>query len=130
MGAFQVADYNKEFDSDINFPKLLFLHINRIMQSINEPTAYISAIEALEDVLTPYIEDSSDYETEVKKEEKTVEEANQEDGLKKDKGAKMLEAKVNLARSKFRGLMRIAEKKGLLLEKVGVGYDTPDEGSV
>ncbi len=120
-----MADYNKEFDSDINFPKLLFLHINRVLQAINEPVSYMSAIEALEDALFPYLD--KEYTDMLVEYETDIVEAEREDSHNKDKQGRIQLAKVELARAKFRGLMQTADRKGLLLDKVGIGYDKGDD---
>jgi len=117
----------EQFDSDINFPKVLFLHINRTAQSIINPDLYIGNIEVLEILLSPYLD--GDYEDEMAKTTIKSSAIATLDPLMKGKKDMARQNQLNKAAHKFRALMGAAEKKGLLLEKTSRDevWEIPEE---
>jgi len=108
---------DEKFDSDINFPKVLFLHINRTAQSIINPDLYMGNIEVLEILTSPYLD--GDYEDGLAKTTIKTSAIATLDPLMKSKKDLARQNEINKASHKFRALMIVLEKKGLLLEKVG-----------
>ena len=111
---------------ELDFSKILFLQINRIMQtSIMNSEAYISAVDSLEDILTPYLDD--DYTHNIEKFESAFKKniTNIDPMVRQD--ILIDSERVAKARKKLRALMILAESKGLLLEKIGYGYGEDDE---
>lgn len=106
-----------KFDSDINFPKVLFLHINRTLQSIPNSDLLLGNIEGLEILLSAYLDEN--YENEVAMVTVKTDAIAALDPLMKGKKDLMRQNEINKGLHKFRALMRLAERKGLLLEKVG-----------
>jgi len=109
-----------EFKGDISFPKLLFLHINRILQNLNDEQAFISNIEGLEYVLTPFIDDT--YRKSFDKINKRMKLSNKDVDLKK-RDAELNTLTLLLAKTKFTGLMRIMNDRKLLLQEDVWGED-------
>ena len=116
-----------KFDSDINFPKVLFLHINRTLQSISNPDLYLANIEGLEIILSPYLD--GDYENEMVKTTIKTSAIASLDPLMKSKKDMARRNEINKGSHKFRALMGAAEKKGLLLEKTSRDeiWEIPEE---
>jgi hypothetical protein len=110
-----------KFDSDINFSKVLFLHINRTAQSIINPDLYIGNVEVLEILLSPYLD--GDYEDNMAKTTIKTSAIAALDPLMKGKKDLVRSNTINKTSHKFRALMSAAEKKGLLLEKEAYGFD-------
>jgi hypothetical protein len=113
-----------KYDNDINFAKVLFLHINRILMSVDDSMRFISNIEILEDCLFTYKDDKYTADLGGKVERKDAVKAL--DPMFKPKGNMMAQVELEGARMKFRALMGLAERKGLLLEKEDEGIDPGD----
>lgn len=116
---------DERFDNELNFSKILFLHINRTLISAIQSTLFIVNVEAFEGVLCPYIDD--EYETRLKAEMNAYKYFTFLDPMLRERDAMIDRKRLELAWQKFRALMSLAERKGLLLEKKGEGYDTEDE---
>jgi len=112
-----VFEQGEQLKGELDFEKILFLHINRVLQAIYEPVIYMSAVEAFEDVLFPYIDDN--YELQIAESELSVIEAGKLDKQNRARESLINDAKVKLSRQKFRQLMNLAKKKGLLLKERG-----------
>lgn len=85
----------REFDKDINYPKVLFRHIDRILTTtVAGDRPFISGVEGLQDALSPFLDDA---EIEIPAEGDTS-------GL--------------VARKKLRAAMKKMDEKGLLIDKV------------
>jgi len=99
---------------EMNFSKILFLHINRILTFAGvDADMYIAAVEAFDDVLSPYhngleVGDAQD------KYDAVIATADEYKGKKPELKA----TERNLARAKFKALMKVAETKNLLLVRV------------
>lgn len=118
-----------KFDSDINFNKVLFMHLNRIAMSETSDQMN-SRVDIYESLLCPYIDE--DYENELKPIKTTFE----HDCKMAQQTHKADPNNDALVKATFRALMKLAERKNLLLEKEGEGidpgdtdegYDTPNE---
>jgi len=107
----------EQLKGELDFEKILFLHINRVLQAIYEPVIYMSAVEAFEDVLFPYIDNG--YEKELEESELSIIDAQKLDKQNRSREALINDAKIQLSRQKFRQLMNLAKKKGLLLKERG-----------
>ena len=98
---------------EMNFSKILFLHINRILTFAGVDTdMYIAAVEAFDDVLSPY-HNGLDVKEAKDKYDKVI----GTDDAYKGKKPMLKDAERNLARAKFKALMKVAETKNLLLTK-------------
>lgn len=105
-----------QFAKDINFQKVLFLHINRTGISIIEPVLFIANVEFLEILLSPYHDDIYKKEIESPKTKATAIVAL--DPMLKSKSAMGSSQTIGNAVHNMRCLMSLSERKGLLLEKV------------
>jgi len=101
---------------EMNFSKILFLHINRILTvAATDADMYIASVEAFSDVLYPYHKNNGlELGDAKKKYDAVMNLANEYKGKK----MALKDAERNLARAKFRALMVIAETKNLLLTRV------------
>jgi len=103
---------------DLNFPRILFFHINRILQMAGiDRMMFISYIDVFEDVLTPYLD--AVYTDKIEKHRQTLltkMELNSPFGLDDE-----LSQKVLFSRAKFRELMTVAQEKNLLLLEDSIG---------
>lgn len=113
-----------KYDSDINFSKVLFLHINRILM-MQEDNLFISSVGLFEDALSPYLDDLY-YDDLDGVRDGVVSVSNLDPSIKGKKNLLATE-EMKLARLKFRALMKLAERKDLLLEKRAYGEDEEDE---
>jgi len=106
-------------EGDMNFSKILFLHINRILTFAGvDADMYIAAVEAFDDVLSPY---HNGLDVKIAKDKyDTVMDLNNEF---KGKKQMLKEVERGLARAKFKALMKVAESKGLLIEESVYGDD-------
>ena len=104
----------EQFDNNLNFPKVLFFHINRILQSPT-PEQRIDNIELLEDALFPYLD--LEYKESIGNHGEEMRYVALLDPFMPGKGEMMGQKRTELARKKFRALMALAERKNLLLEK-------------
>jgi hypothetical protein len=108
-----------EFSKNINFAKVLFLHINRILMS-QDNNQFIASISLLESALCPYID--YDYTIEVSGCSDGVDSVKNLDPTVRKKYM-LQQEEMNSANIKFRALMKLAERNHLLLEKEGEGID-------
>ncbi len=103
---------------DMNFPKILFFHINRILQiSGLDRRMFISYVDVFEDVLTPYLD--GDYTDRVEKHRQSMLKEMEE--ASPFAGGEPLDNKVLFSRAKFRELMSVAQEKNLLLQEDSIG---------
>jgi len=102
---------------EMNFSKILFLHINRILTvAATDADMYIASVEAFSDVLYPYHQNNGlDLHNAQENYDAVMNLAEEYKGKK----LALKEAERNLARAKFKALMVLAEEKGLLLEVEG-----------
>ena len=107
----------EQLKGELDFEKILFLHINRVLQAIYDPDIYMSAVEAFEDVLSPYID--KNYENNLRENELSILDAEKLDIQNRSRDGLINDAKIQLSRQKFRKLMMLAKKKGLLLSERG-----------
>ena len=107
----------EQLKGELDFEKILFLHINRVLQAIYEPDIYMSAVEAFEDVLFPYID--KNYEKSLQDKEMSILDIEKLDTQNRSREGLINNAKIQLSRQKFRQLMMLAKKKGLLLSERG-----------
>jgi len=106
------------FDSgDLNFSKVLFLLIIDIHKAagINTST-YIALVEAYSDTLDSYYETLEVGDAQ-EKYDAVIGLANEYKGKKQA----VEEVEKNLARAKFRALMKIADDMGLLFDRESIG---------
>ena len=116
--------YSNSSSTEINFNKVLFLHINRTAQSVVNIDIYMAYIEVLDILLSPYQDD--DYQKDLARTASVSSAIASMDGMCKTKGDMTRQNQINNATHKFRALMCLAEKKNLLLGKEGEGIDEPD----
>ena len=114
----------ERLSADINFPKVLFLHINRVAQSANEDV-FAANVDMLESLLYPYIDD--DYQEALKNPHAGMINILNLDGSTYGKEGMVNRGKEEFIREKFRALMVLAQRRNLLIQKTGEGYDTTDE---
>jgi len=110
-----------EWRGDINFQKVIFLHLNRILTASGiDKDQYIALVESFWDMMEHYHENNGIDLGDAKKKYDAV--MNLADEYK---GKKQLleEAERNLARAKFRAMMKLAEQKGFLIEESIYGED-------
>jgi len=110
----------ESLSADINFPKVLFLHLNRISQSQNNDI-FIANVEMLESLLCPYVDD--EYFKDLKIPDKEFKNVMALDTSTSGRDELVTTKKFTLTQEKFRALMRLANRRNLLIEKVGEGYD-------
>lgn len=110
---------------DLNFSKILFLHINRILMSSGgaDTNAYISYIESFDDMLTELYDESTE-----DKLQKVLDDYNNVTGHDITSGDEVEQAKLTLAREKFRIIIGFIDDKGWLMERVATGYDIDEVG--
>ena len=101
------------------------MHLNRTGISIIQPTLFIANVEFLEILLSPYIDDEYDKDIKDKSQKATAIAAL--DPMFHSKGEIEHEASIKTAVHNIRCLMKLAERKGLLLEKIDYGYDKDEE---
>ena len=104
-----------QFAKDINFNKVVFLHLNRTGTSIMEPLLFIANVEWLEILLSPYIDD--DYKSDIKNKKLMATSISALDPMLKTKTDMTKQTNIETAVHNARCLMSLAERKGLLLEK-------------
>jgi hypothetical protein len=104
-----------KFSKDINFNKVVFLHVNRILMCIGDFDLFCSAIEGLEDVLSPYFDDR--YYEDLDGKRDGIRSLEQLDPSIRAKKNMIASEVMRVQRLKFRALMKLAERKNLLLEK-------------
>ena len=104
-----------QFAKDINFQKVVFLHVNRTGTSIIEPMLFIANVEWLEILLSPYIDD--DYKSDIKNKKLMATSISALDPMLKTKTDMTKQTNIETAVHNARCLMSLAERKGLLLEK-------------
>lgn len=123
-------EYKKteQLEGNLDFGKVIFLHINRIlMYAATDSNAFIVSIEALEDSLYTYKDEN--YTKDLKAPMDSYNFISGLDPLHPQKGQLMGDSRLQLARQKFRALMGLANRKNLLLARIGEGFDkTGDEG--
>lgn len=115
-----------QFAKDINYQKLIFLHLNRTGISIIEAPLFIANVEFMEILMSPYMDD--DYKADMKsKQQKASAIATLDPLMQKDDMAQ--QAAIKKAVHNLRCLMSLAERKGLLLEKVDADeeWDLPED---
>lgn len=105
-----------QFVKDINFNKVVFLHINRTGISIVNPILFIANVEFLEILLSPYHDDQ--YKKDIKSTSLRATSIAALDPMLKSKGGMSQKQTIENAVHNMRCLMSLAERKGLLLEKV------------
>jgi len=110
-----------EWRGDINFQKVIFLHLNRILTASGmDKDQYIALVESFWDMMEPYHKNNGiDLGDAKKKYDAVMNLANEYKGKK----PALKDAEMNLARAKFRGLMMLAEQRGLLIEESIYGED-------
>ena len=101
---------------EMDFSKVIFLLLVKIHNAAGVDTdQYIALVEAFSDTMFPYHMDNG---LELGDEQKKYDRIDKLDDADKEKPMMMKEASKNLARAKFRALMRLAEEKNLLLTRV------------
>ena len=103
-----------QFSKDINFQKVLFLHINRTGISIIQPLLFTANVEFLEMLLSPYKD--KDYSDEIKLRGAGTSIASLDPLCGAKEGMAQIQ-EIKKAAHMFRCLMSLSERKGLLLEK-------------
>lgn len=100
-------------ESTLDFPKVVFMQIGRILQyqAVYQLRAYQRSIEGLETILEPFMDDG--YKTELKKIEKTYE-TDSKDAKESEDTIRLEEVTYLRSKKKFRQLMRLAGRAGLL----------------
>lgn len=106
---------DEKYDSEINFSKVLFLHINRILMAADDELKVIPYINAFEHVLSPYFDD--EYQDNIKIAINNFKSTALLDPLMPNRNQLVNESRISLCWIKFRALMALAERKNLLLEK-------------
>lgn len=108
----------EEVKGELNFSKVLFLQLNRLLQSsVGYADGFIAGVESLEDTLSPYFDEEY---------KELIAEATEEfsfyvglDPLTPNRAGLISAQRMALARKKLRFLMALANRKNLLLEKTG-----------
>lgn len=103
------------FAKDINFNKVLFLHMNRVAMSDTQ-NAMDTNVDVLESLLYPYRDD--EYKDNMKKAKQT---------LQNQQMVGFAGAEADFTKTKFRELMQLAERNNLLLTKEAYGYDEEEK---
>lgn len=103
------------FAKDINFPKVLFLHVNRVLMCIGQDDLYLAAVEGLEDVLSPYFD--KEYYKALDGYRKGLDSMTHLDPMLGGKKQMIAKEENKVTRIKFRALMSLAERKNLLIER-------------
>src|SRR3990172_5976855 len=111
----------ERLSADIDFPKVLFLHINRVAQSQNDD-AFAANVEMLESLLYPY--EDSEYNSDLKIPQQEMRNMSNLDGATHGKEDMLSQRHAILMRQKFRALMKLAHRRNLLIQRQGEGYDT------
>ena len=101
----------ERLDSDINYSKVLFLHINRTAMSDSQPIMDIN-VKILETLLVAWLD--KEYNEEIEKAKQTI---NNEKAMGKEDGFS------DFTHNKFQSLIKLAERKNLLLDKEVEGID-------
>lgn len=113
---------DKRESSEINFPKVLFRHLDRIAMS-NTTSEYQVRVSRLEDLLFPYFDD--EYYDDMKKPVTEYDNAvaictiTHKNDMVEKKQAMMVKAML-------RALMSLAKRKALLIEEQVYGEDEDD----
>jgi len=105
-----------QFGKDINFNKVLFLHINRTGISIINPILFIANVEFLEILLSPYHDDQ--YKKDIKSTSLRATAIAALDPMLKSKSGMSQKQTIENAVHNMRCLMSLAERKGFLIERV------------
>lgn len=100
-----------QFAKDINFNKVLFLHMNRVAMSDSQ-TAMDANVDIMESLLCPYFDE--DYVNEITTAKKA---------LKNSLMTNVSSGQSEFTKERFRALMRLAERKNLLLTKEADAID-------
>lgn len=127
-----------KIDSELPFSYIIYRQIDRILESQTvQSLAFMSAVEALESPLIFYISENKEFETDLKKIEdeyekkvKTILKGKSEVTDPRDLD-KLNIAAYEKAKLKFRSLMKIIGKEGMLPGRsknfVDEGLDMPEE---
>ena len=116
---------DEKFDSDFDFDKTIFLHINRTAQSIINPDLYMGYIEIFEIFLSPFLD--GNYENEMAKTTIKTSAISALDPLMKSKKDLARQNEISKASHKFRALMIKLNEIHPLFEKKVTGEDEKDE---
>jgi len=110
----------QQFAKDINFQKVVFLHINRILGT-NDNASFIRLVKLMELLFSPYIDD--DYLKGVDSSTNSLSNVSRLDSASKERVVMIEAAQLELSETKFSELMVLAERNDLLLGKEAEGVD-------
>ena len=104
----------ERLSADIDFPKVLFLHINRVAQSPSNDM-FAANVEMLESLLCHYVDE--EYFVDIKTPDREFRSVLALDGSTHGKDDMIAAKKMFLIQEKFRALMRLANRRNLLIQR-------------
>lgn len=113
----------ERLSADIDFPKVLFLHINRVAQSPSDET-FSANVEMLESLLCPYFD--MEYYVDLKIPEKEYRNIQSLDHATHGREQMLAQKHSVVTRDRFRALMKLANRRNLLIQKTDYGEDESD----